>query len=115
MGEETNIRLTTTSFQASVKSNMVSPQPRLLQTEQPQFPQLLLIRFVLQTLYQPCCPSLDMLQHLNALLAVRGPCLSALIHLNSAFPESHPILAHWKRTFAFYPSVLYPGYLMQIF
>ncbi|KAK4810700.1 hypothetical protein QYF61_007674 [Mycteria americana] len=41
--------------------------------KQPQFPQPLLIRLLLQTLHQLCCPSLDMLQHLNVSLVVRGP------------------------------------------
>jgi len=40
LGEETNTHLTTTSFQVVV-------EPPLLQTKQPQFPQLLLIRLVL--------------------------------------------------------------------
>ncbi|KAK4832796.1 hypothetical protein QYF61_025664 [Mycteria americana] len=57
LGEETDPHLSTTSFQA----------------KQPQFPQLLLIRLVLQTLHQLRCPSLDTLQHLNVLLVVRGP------------------------------------------
>ena len=42
LGEETNTRLTTTSFQVVVESNEASPQSTFLQTEQPQFPQLLL-------------------------------------------------------------------------
>jgi len=46
LGEETNTRLTTTSFQAVVESDKVSPQPPLLQTKQPQLPQPLLIRLV---------------------------------------------------------------------
>ncbi|KAK4818449.1 hypothetical protein QYF61_013136 [Mycteria americana] len=50
-----------------------------LQAEQPQFPQPLLIRLVLQTLHQIHCPSLDSLQHLNVSLVVRGP------KLNTAF------------------------------
>ncbi|KAK4811117.1 hypothetical protein QYF61_019748 [Mycteria americana] len=41
--------------------------------KQPQFPQLLLIRLLLQTLHQLRCPSLDTLQHLNVSLVVRGP------------------------------------------
>ena len=53
LGEETNIRLTTPSFQVAVESDKVSPQPPILQTKQPQFPQLLLTRLVLQTLHQP--------------------------------------------------------------
>jgi len=51
--------LTTPSCQAVVESEKVSPQPLLLQTKQPQLPQPLPLRPVLQTLYQPCCPSLD--------------------------------------------------------
>jgi len=43
LGEETNTRLTTTSFQVVVESDTVSPQCPLLQTKQPQFPQLLLM------------------------------------------------------------------------
>ena len=45
LGEETNTHLTTTSFQVAVESNKVPPRP-LLQTKQPQLPQLLLIRLV---------------------------------------------------------------------
>ena len=48
-----------TSFQVVVESKKVPPQPPLLQTKQPQFPQLLLIRLALQTLHQLRCPSLD--------------------------------------------------------
>ena len=72
LGQETNAHLFTASFQVIVESK-VSPQPPLLQTKQTQLPQLFLIRPVLQTLHQPCCPSLDTLQHLNALLVLRGP------------------------------------------
>ena len=74
LGEETNNScLTSTSFQVAVESNKVSPQPPLLQTKQPQFPQPPLIRLVLQTPHQPHCPSLDTLQQLNVFLVVRGP------------------------------------------
>jgi len=72
LGEETNTRLTTTSCQVAIESDKVSPQPPFLQTEQPQLPQSLLIRPVLQTLHQLLCSSLDMLQHLSVLLVVRG-------------------------------------------
>jgi len=44
--KQTNTHLTTTCFQVVVESNKVSPQPSLLQTEQPQQLQLLLIRLV---------------------------------------------------------------------
>ncbi|KAK4818132.1 hypothetical protein QYF61_006731 [Mycteria americana] len=39
-----------------------------LKAKQPQFPQPLLIRLLLQTLHQLRCPSLDTLQHLNVSL-----------------------------------------------
>ncbi|KAK4830600.1 hypothetical protein QYF61_012026 [Mycteria americana] len=46
--------------------------------KQPQFPQMLLTRLVLQTLHQLPCPSLDTLQHLHVSLAVRGPKLNTV-------------------------------------
>jgi len=46
--EEADPCLTTTSLQAVIESNKVSPEPPFLQTEQSQLPQLLLIRPVLQ-------------------------------------------------------------------
>ncbi|KAK4810277.1 hypothetical protein QYF61_015307 [Mycteria americana] len=73
LGEETDPHLSTTSFQVVVESDKVSPQPPFLQAKQPQFPQPLLIRLLLQTLPQLRCPSLDTLQQLNVLLVVRGP------------------------------------------
>jgi len=81
MGEETNTYLSTASFQVVVESNKVPPQPPLLQTKQPQFPQLLLLSLVFQTPHQPCCPSLDMLQHLNVFLVVRGPKLDRILEV----------------------------------
>ncbi|KAK4818965.1 hypothetical protein QYF61_022632 [Mycteria americana] len=70
LGEETDPHLSTTSFQA----------------KQPQFPQLLLIRLLLQTLllqtlHQLGCPSLDTLQHLNVSLVVRGPKLNTVFEV----------------------------------
>ncbi|KAK4818862.1 hypothetical protein QYF61_020081 [Mycteria americana] len=62
LGEQIDTHLATTSFQ----------------TQQPQFPQPLLISLVLWTLHQLHCPSLDMLQHLNVSLVVRGPKLNAV-------------------------------------
>ncbi|KAK4815370.1 hypothetical protein QYF61_001358 [Mycteria americana] len=47
-----------------------------IDAKQPQFPQPLLIRLLLQTLHQLRCPSLHTLQHLNVLLVVRGPKLN---------------------------------------
>ncbi|KAK4828755.1 hypothetical protein QYF61_000746, partial [Mycteria americana] len=51
------------------------------EAKQPQFPQLLLIRLVLQTLHQLRCPSLDTLQHLNVSLVVRGPKLNTVFEV----------------------------------
>ena len=42
--EEADPQLTTPSFQVVAESNKVSPEPPLLRTKQPQFPQPLLIR-----------------------------------------------------------------------
>ncbi|KAK4814368.1 LOW QUALITY PROTEIN: hypothetical protein QYF61_017781 [Mycteria americana] len=64
-----------------VESDKVSPQPPFLQAKQPQFPQSLLIRLLLQTLHQLHCPSLDMLQHLNVSLVVRGPKLNTVFEV----------------------------------
>jgi len=68
--------LTTTSFQVAVEGDKVSPQTAFLQTEQRQFPQPVLTGLVLQTLHQPCSPSLDTLQHLSVFLVVRDPKLN---------------------------------------
>jgi len=84
LGEETKTCLTTTSFQVVVESNKVPPQPPLLQTKQPQFPQLLLVRLVLQTPLQPCWPSLDTLQQLKVFLVVKASLLSCSESKNSA-------------------------------
>ncbi|KAK4825250.1 hypothetical protein QYF61_025649 [Mycteria americana] len=65
LGEETDPHLSTTSFQA----------------KQPQFPQPLLIRLLLQTLHQLRCPSLDTLQHLNVPLVVGGPKLNTVFEV----------------------------------
>ncbi|KAK4817894.1 hypothetical protein QYF61_002063 [Mycteria americana] len=81
LGKETDTHLSTTSFQVVVECNKVSPQPPFLQAKQPQFPQPLLIRLLLQTLHQLCCPSLDTLQHLNVSLVVRGPKLNTVFEV----------------------------------
>ncbi|KAK4810817.1 hypothetical protein QYF61_008789 [Mycteria americana] len=73
LGEETDTHLSTTSFQVAVESDKVSPESPVLQNKQSQFPQLLFIRLVLQTLHQLRCSSLDTLQHLDVSLVVRGP------------------------------------------
>ncbi|KAK4827747.1 hypothetical protein QYF61_021218 [Mycteria americana] len=86
LGEETDPHLSTASFQVVVESDKVSPQPPFLQAKQPQFPQALLIRLLLQTLHQLCCPSLDTLQHLNVSLVVRRPKLNMLFEGHDHFP-----------------------------
>ncbi|KAK4825740.1 hypothetical protein QYF61_002179 [Mycteria americana] len=102
LGEETDPHLSTTSFQAVVESDKVSPQPPFLQTKQPQFPQPILISLVLQTLHQLCCPSLDTLQPLNVSLVVRGPKLNTVFevrphqsrvqgHDHFPTPAGHPV------------------------
>ncbi|KAK4827926.1 hypothetical protein QYF61_022374 [Mycteria americana] len=85
LGEETDPHLATTSFQAAVESDEVSPQPPFLQAKQPQFPQPLLISLVLQTLHQLRCLSLDTLQPLNVSLVERGP------KLNTVFERLPPL------------------------
>ncbi|KAK4827433.1 hypothetical protein QYF61_017990, partial [Mycteria americana] len=97
LGEDTNPHLSTTSFQVVVESNKVSPQPPFLQAKQPQFPQPLLRRLLLQTLHQLRCPSLDTLQHLNVSLVVRGPKLNTVFqcqvqgHDHFPSPAGHDI------------------------
>ncbi|KAK4827170.1 LOW QUALITY PROTEIN: hypothetical protein QYF61_015132 [Mycteria americana] len=141
LGEKFNTRLTTTSFQVVVENDKVSPQPPLLQTKQPQFPQPLLIRLLLQTLHQLCCPSLDPLQHLNVLLVVRGPKLNTVFevqphqcqvqgHNHFPSPAGHTIpdtsqdavgflgplgtlLAHIQLAVNQYPQVLFPWAAFQ--
>ncbi|KFV76056.1 Calcyphosin-2, partial [Dryobates pubescens] len=52
LGEETNIRLSTTSLQVVVESNKVTPESPLLQAKQPQLPQPLLVGLMFQTPHQ---------------------------------------------------------------
>ncbi|KAK4821776.1 hypothetical protein QYF61_000837 [Mycteria americana] len=51
------------------------------QTKQSQFPQLLLITLLLQTLYQLHCPSLDTLQHVHVFLVLRDPKLNTVFEV----------------------------------
>ena len=90
LGEETNTFLTTTSFQVVVESNKFPPQP-LLWTKEPQLPQPLPIRLVLQPPPQPRCPALDTLQPLHVLLGVRGPKLNTALEVG---PHQHPVQGH---------------------
>ncbi|KAK4807092.1 hypothetical protein QYF61_018433 [Mycteria americana] len=87
LGEETDPHLSTASFQVVVESDKVSPQPPFLQAKQPQFPQPLLIRLLLQTLHQLRCPSLDTLQPLNVSLVVGGPKLNTVFEGHNHFPS----------------------------
>ncbi|KAK4813348.1 hypothetical protein QYF61_026644 [Mycteria americana] len=80
-GRRDRPHLSTTSFQAVVESDEVSPQPPFLQAEQPQVPQPLPISLVLQTLPQLRCPSLDTLQPLNVSLGVGGPTLNTVFEV----------------------------------
>ena len=59
--EEADPQLTTTSLQVVIECSKVSPEPPLLQGEQPQLLQLLLIRPVLQTPPQLCCPNVALM------------------------------------------------------
>ncbi|KAK4823524.1 hypothetical protein QYF61_003033 [Mycteria americana] len=81
LGEETDPHLSTPSFQVVVENDEVSPQPPFLQAKQPQFPQPLPIRLVLQTLHQLRCPSLDTLQPLNVSLVGGGPKLNTVVEV----------------------------------
>ncbi|KAK4827087.1 LOW QUALITY PROTEIN: hypothetical protein QYF61_014189 [Mycteria americana] len=72
---------------SGVESKKVSPQLPFLQAKQPQFPQPLLIRLMLQTLPQLRCPSLDTLQHLNVSLVVGGPKLNTVCEGHDHFPS----------------------------
>ncbi|KAK4823926.1 hypothetical protein QYF61_008312 [Mycteria americana] len=62
--------------------------------KQPQFPQPLFIRLVLQTLHQLRCPSLHTLQHLNVPLVVGGPKLNTVFEaaFQPLFPK--PVALH---------------------
>ncbi|KAK4830681.1 hypothetical protein QYF61_012850, partial [Mycteria americana] len=102
LGEETDPHLATASFQVVVESNTVSPQPLFLQAKQPQFPQPLLIRLLLQTLLQLRCPSLDTLQHLSVFLVVRGP------KLNTGFEISDTSLSRLSTLNHHHVSPRYP-------
>jgi len=65
VGEEANFNPARTSFQVAVETYKVSPEPPLLRIKLPQFPQLIHIRLMLQTLHQFYCLSLDTLQDRN--------------------------------------------------
>ena len=75
--------LTATSCLVAVENNEVSPQPPLLQTKQPYFPQLLLICPFFQPLYELCHSSLHEPEQFNIPHAVRGPKLNTVIKVQS--------------------------------
>ncbi|KAK4822959.1 hypothetical protein QYF61_024256, partial [Mycteria americana] len=64
--------------QIKITSQPARGKPGQCQAKQPQFPQPLLIRLLLQTLHQLRCPSLHTLQPLNVSLVVRGPKLNTV-------------------------------------
>lgn len=57
--EEADLHLVTPFFQAVVESNKFAPEPLSSRLNTPLFPQLLLMRLVLQTLHQFCAPFLE--------------------------------------------------------
>ncbi|KAK4832105.1 hypothetical protein QYF61_020732 [Mycteria americana] len=71
-----------------------SSKERKVKAKQPQFPQPLLIRLLLQTLHQLRCPSLGTLQHLNVPLVVGGPKLNTVFEaaFQPLFPK--PVALH---------------------
>ncbi|KAK4816317.1 hypothetical protein QYF61_015001 [Mycteria americana] len=69
------------SVKDSISENVDVPEGGCDPPKQPQLPQPLLIRLVLQTLHQLRCPSLDTLQHLNVPLGVRGPKLTTVFEM----------------------------------
>lgn len=69
-------------LQVVVEGNVVCPQPPL-QTKQPQFPQLLLIRLVFSPFASFSCSALYMLKHLNIPCTVRGPKLNTVFEVRS--------------------------------
>lgn len=77
--EEANPILITIFLQEVVECHKVSPEPPLLQTQQPELPQVLFLRLVLQALHQFCCPFLDTLQGHDVLCVMRGPKLNTAL------------------------------------
>ncbi|KAK4826384.1 hypothetical protein QYF61_008055 [Mycteria americana] len=76
------------AYQAEPNATTIAQQEENVQknrsravAKQPQFPQLLLIRLVLQTLHQLRCASLGTLQHLNVSLVARGPKLNTVFEV----------------------------------
>jgi len=111
-GEEANTHLTTTSFQAVIESNKVSPEPPLLQNEQSQLPQSFPIRPVLQIFHSFIAPTLNMLQCLSAFLVVRGPKHSiwgAASPVPSTGGQSPPC-SYWLHYICYKPGCHWPSW-----
>ncbi|KAK4822676.1 hypothetical protein QYF61_019043 [Mycteria americana] len=68
-------------FNPSRQLSTMQPLAHSPPAKQPQLPQPLLIRLLLQTLHQLRCPSLDTLQHLNVSLVVGGPKLNTVFEV----------------------------------
>lgn len=79
LGEEPNPHPATTTFQVAIQSDKVTPEPLFSQAKQPQFPQSFLTGLVFQVSHQPCCPPLQMLNHLNILPKLKGPDLGTAL------------------------------------
>ena len=79
--EKANSHVATISLLIVVESNKISLEHPLHQAKQSQFPQLLLIRPVLQIPQEFCCPSLDTLLGLDVFLVVRGPKLNTVLEV----------------------------------
>lgn len=73
MAGETNLYLTTTSFQVVAESDDLLPEPPLLKTKKTQLPQPLFIKHILELT--------KALLHFNVLFKVRGPELNTILEV----------------------------------
>ncbi|KAK4832950.1 hypothetical protein QYF61_026606 [Mycteria americana] len=78
-------------WKATCETRNLVCRAELVDAEQPQFPQPLLTRLLLQTLHQLHCPSLDTLQHLHVSLVVRGPRLNTVFEVR---PHQYQVQGH---------------------
>lgn len=91
-GKRDWLSLATTSFQGVVESKKIPPNPDFLHAEPPQIPQLILIRFVIQTLHQLPCLSLQYLS--SSQLLVFQPFLEFLnLSMSWSETENEPTTA----------------------
>ncbi|KAK4816767.1 hypothetical protein QYF61_022765 [Mycteria americana] len=85
----------------------VSPEPSLLQAEQPQLSQPFLIGEVLQPSHHFCGPPLDLLQQLHVFPVLRAPELDAVLQDTVGFLGcEHTLPAHVQLFIHQYPQVL---------